>query len=102
MFTVFETEAALGDLRETFAYLNARTGSNNASRNMLKDYKESLSLLANTPFAFSAIKDRMFSSLGYRWLPLRSYVLFFTVNNEHKEVYVERILHGSRNWRQLL
>ena len=102
MYRVMETDAAQEDMRETLAYLNYRTGGKQASRNLLKDYERNIDLLTNNPFAFPLVADPLIAAMGYRWMPLRSYEMFYTVDRDALVVYIERVLHASRNWRGLL
>lgn len=102
MYQVRETEAALDDLRETFAYLNYKTGGKQASRDLLDAYERAIDSLEKTPYAFPAVSDSLIASLGYRWVRIRSYLVFYTVDKPRQTVYIERISHASRNWTRLL
>lgn len=46
---------------------------------------------------FYIVCDGMMDAMGYRWAPVMSYRLLFTVDEAYREVTIERVLHGSQN-----
>ena len=99
---VFEAERAAEDLERAYAYVASELGSPLAAERLLDRYEEILSLLEKTPLAFPKPRDPMLSMMGYRWLRLRAYLVFYSVDESVGRVYVERILHRRQNWERII
>ena len=57
-----------------------------------------LSYALNKPL----VRDNRLAAMGYRWVGIKNYIVFYTVDEASKNVYVERILYGRRDWQQIL
>ena len=101
-YIVEESSAAARDLDMIIAYLVDTLKSPSAARRVLNDYSTLLDVLEETPFVYALVRDDLLSFAGYRWAPISSYMVFFTVDEERKTVSIHRIAHESRNWMQLL
>ncbi len=58
--------------------------------------------LADMPQKCPAITDERLASIGYRKLLVKSYIVFFTIDEKEKVVNVERILFARRDWLRIL
>jgi len=54
------------------------------------------------PQKCSFVTDERLTMLGYRNLPVKNYIIFFTINEKSKVVDVERILYARRDWQRIL
>jgi plasmid stabilization system protein ParE len=50
--------------------------------------------LSDFPFACSPVEDEFLRGKGYRKLIIDSYIAFYIVNEEEKQVVVMRVLYG--------
>ncbi|TGE34793.1 type II toxin-antitoxin system RelE/ParE family toxin [Desulfosporosinus fructosivorans] len=48
------------------------------------------------------VTDERFAMMGYRKLPVKNYIVFFTIDEKSKVVDVERILYTRRDWHHIL
>ena len=62
--------------------------------------ESNLELLSENPLLGRIPRDKEIRSLGYRFLIIQSYVIFYTI--EDKTIYIHRILHGARNYKSIL
>lgn len=62
--------------------------------------EKNINLLSENPKLGRIPRDEDIKNLGYRYLVVQNYIIFYTV--EDKTIFVHRILHGSRNYRTLL
>ena len=69
---------------------------------MLLSMQTAFYRLSVSPYSHSKVRDERLSMQGYRWLGVKNYVVFYTINEQEKSVAVERILYGRRNWAQIL
>jgi toxin ParE1/3/4 len=89
---------AKDDLTEIISYIASDRPA--AATNLIDRFDQKLSLLADNPHLGSAPKESSLTSLGYRYLVLDSYLVFYVI--EAQTIYVHRIVHGARDYTVLL
>ncbi|NCS90619.1 MAG: type II toxin-antitoxin system RelE/ParE family toxin [Ignavibacteria bacterium] len=62
--------------------------------------EKNLELLSENPKLGRIPRDEEIRNLGYRYLIVQNYLIFYTV--EERTIFVHRILHGARNYKSLL
>lgn len=62
--------------------------------------EKNLELLSENPRLGRVPRDEEIKNLGYRYIIIQNYIVFYTV--EEKMILVHRILHGARNYKSLL
>ncbi|MBI2620445.1 MAG: type II toxin-antitoxin system RelE/ParE family toxin [Ignavibacteriales bacterium] len=85
------------DLTEIISYIDADRPS--AAENVASRIEKNLSLLSKTPRLGRIPKEEGLVRLGYRYLVVDNYLIFYTV--EQETVFVHRILHGARDYLRL-
>ena len=58
--------------------------------------------LSDMPYRFPLVDDERLAAMGYRKLPIKNYLAFFTIDEETNIVNVERILYARRDWLHML
>lgn len=101
-YSVYVTESAEADVEGIVRYLMHVLRNPQAARHFLDSYGEVLVMLGELPLSCPNVRDEMLGAMGYRWVPVMSYRLFFTVDDAYREVTIERVLHGSQNWLAIL
>lgn len=86
------------DLAEILAYI--ASDSPIAAESLLTKFEKNLILLSEHPRLGRIPEEEELTRLGYRYLVIDKYLLFYTV--EGQTVCVHRILHGARNYLPLL
>lgn len=82
------------DLTEIVTYIAAERPS--AAEALANKIEKNLSLLAKHPHLGRIPKEEELTRLGYRYLVVQNYLIFYTI--EQQTVYVHRILHGARDY----
>jgi len=62
--------------------------------------EKDLELLSENPKIGRVPREEELKNLGYRYLIVQNYLIFYTI--ERKTVLVYRILHGARNYKSVL
>jgi len=62
--------------------------------------EKNLALLSEHPMLGRGPKEEELSRLGYRYLVVEDYLIFYTI--EGAAICVHRILHGARDYQRLL
>ena len=86
--------AALTDIDNIVAYLN--TLSTQTAGKHLDEIDGGINSLRVFPFRCPPAKNEKYAKLGYRYLVVGYYLVFFTVEND--TVKIRRIVDGRRNY----
>lgn len=92
------TEPAEEDLRDIFRYISRVLLEPQIAQKTIATLKKSILALSDMPQGRPLVADDRLSSMGYRKLIVKNYIVFFTVDEREKMVYVERVLYGRRDW----
>ena len=101
-YVVIIAEPAKEDLVEIDDYISIELNAPIAARNMLLSMHRALGQLSVSPYSQPKVRDDRLAAQGYRWIGVKNYVVFYTIDEQAKLVAVERILYGRRDWAQIL
>jgi len=100
MYKLSFTQSFHYDLKSSVNYIR-HTLQNPIAANVLKDeVKKSYQKIKQTPFIYPAVPDEYLASLGFRFIIVKNYMLFYKVDN--KIVNIIRFLYGPRDWKNIL
>ena len=88
------------DLEKIIDYI--QTDNPDAALKLLEKIDESISQLKDFPYKGKSPKDDHLQSKDYHMLVVKSYLVFYVVNENDNEVEIRRILHGKRKYKFLL
>lgn len=89
------TFQAQQDLKNIYEYISDSLLAPDTARSMYQKIIQSARSLATMPERNPLYKDEPWHSQGVRFLPVKNYLLFYTVNNETHTVSIFRILYGG-------
>lgn len=101
-YRVDVSESAENDLKEIVRYITAQLSAPISALSMIELFEEALAGLADMPQRYPFVADERLEQLGHRKLLLKNYVVFYTIDESHKVVDIERILYGRRDWLRIL
>jgi toxin ParE1/3/4 len=85
------------DLTEIISYVVADRP--NMAEKLLSRFNIKLAVLANNPRIGQLPSEASLKQLGYRYLILDSYLIFYAIDGH--TVYIHRIIHGARDYKNL-
>ncbi len=86
------------DFSEIVDYVAAERPS--AATVLVMKIERDLKLLSKNPYLGRIPKEDELRAAGYRFLVVEEYLIFYTIEGE--TIYVHRILHGARDYLNLL
>lgn len=101
-YRVDVSEPAENDLKDIVRYIASQLSAPISALQMMELLEEAMSRLSNMPQRCPLVADERLSQMGYRKLPIKNYVVFFSIDEKNKMVDVERILYGRRDWLRIL
>ncbi len=97
-YTLRLLRAAEDDFNDIITYIAAENRT--AAEALAKKIEQSLRRLLSYPYLGKIPKDEDLGRLGYRFLVVENYLIFYTI--EDRAILIHRIIHGARNYSNLL
>ena len=94
---VVYTFTARQDLHDIYEYIAFTLSAPDAARNTSERIVEAVSSLESMPKRNPLYKDEPWHSKGVRFVPVRNYLVFYTVDEETDTVSISRIMYGGRD-----
>ena len=101
-YRVDVSEPAENDLGDIVRYIASQLSAPISALHMMELLQEAMAGLSDMPQRYPFVTDEYLSQMGYRKLTVKSYVVFFSIDDKNKVVDVERILYGRRDWLRIL
>jgi len=104
-YSVYLSEPAEQDIDEISLYIATQLSAPMTAENMVEIFFQAMSSLEIMPKRHPLVVDVFLASLGYRMLPIKSYLIFFTVDDSLpgvREVNIERVLYAGRDWQNII
>jgi len=101
-FNVYITEPAENDLIDIARYISSQLNAPKAALNTIRAIRTAISKLETNALIYPFVRDERLASLGYRFFMVKNYIIFFIVYEKDNTVDVDRVLHGRRDWQDIL
>jgi plasmid stabilization system protein ParE len=101
-YKVFLSNTVEQDIRDPFNYIAKTLKVPITAMDHLEAIEIALADLEANPEVHPLVRDERLAALGYRWLPVKGYVIFYTIGEAKKSVDVVRVLYAKRNWASIL
>jgi addiction module RelE/StbE family toxin len=92
------TQTAKADLREIAFYIAEQAKDKEVAKAFVKELSEQCARLSDYPLIGSLPKDRMLVSLGYRFLVHKDYLIFYSLDEPAKIVYIQAIFNAKKDY----
>ncbi len=98
MYHAIITEPAELDILEAVRHIAREFQNPVAANRLLDDVESAVVSLENMPLRHGFVCYDHLASLGFRYLPVHNYLIFYIVREDTKSVTIERFLHSRRDW----
>lgn len=102
LYRIRYTPLAFEDLDEIDDYISITLANPGAALALMDEIDISVSRLKRYPFIGSKVEDVCLAAKGYRKLVVGNYLIFHLVNEVQREVVIMRVIHGAREYHDLL
>ena len=101
-YEVVISEPAETDLDGIADYIATQLSSPMSSINVVEAIENSVMSLSHMPHRYALVDDEHLAAMCYRKVPVKNYIVFFTIDEDAGVVNIERILYGRRDWLHIL
>jgi plasmid stabilization system protein ParE len=63
---------------------------------------DALKLLKDNPYMRPLVKDEHLAAKGIRYISVRHYMLFYSINEAEKTINLIAFMYSGRNWQKIL
>ena len=102
VYRVTFSEQASDDLDRIIRYICYDLSNPSAASRFYVAVNDKLDLLRGNPYIYPLYHDDKLNALGYRFIIIGNYLLFFLIDNDSAAVSIVRILYGKRNVSSIL
>ena len=102
MYSLNITDIAESDILSAARYIANVLKAPVAANNLLDEIERYEEMLENNPNIYPFAKDENLAEKKVKFVMVKKYILFYTVNEEEKTVSVIRFLHSRRDWKKIL
>ena len=101
-YEIHITKTAEKDMVAAADYIEFNLHNPQAADRLLDEAEEKIINLSQFPQMFSLVDDPVLNSWGIRIVPVNNYLIFYTLSEPQKQVYIVRFLYEKRNWVHIL
>ena len=96
------TDIAEEDILATVKYIADILKNPIAANNLLDEIERHEKILEDTPGIYTFVRDEYLAGKGLRYVTIKNFMLFYTIDEENKIVNIIRFLYGRRDWKNIL
>ncbi|GMO12336.1 MAG: hypothetical protein Ta2D_14200 [Rickettsiales bacterium] len=85
------------DIDSTYQYIKENLKAPMAAENLMKEVKQELEHLKETPTRRPIIKDELIAALNLRAIKIKNYVVYYSVNEKKQTVILVRFLYNKKD-----
>ena len=101
-YTVIIESTAKSDLRGILRYITETLKEPVIAKRIYSSIKEKIMSLDQMPQRHPLVRDETLAARGLQWMPAENYSIFYVIDEENRKVSILRILHGRRDWQNIL
>ena len=102
MYHIDITEPAENDINEAVKYITDQLLNPSAAGKLIDDVEYAIYSLADMPQRHALVRDEDLAGLGFRFMPVKNYLVFYIIREEKKTVVIQRFLYNRRDWTTIL
>ena len=87
-----------GDIDSCYKYIKDKLDAPMAAENLMKELYEKLNQIKENPYSRPLVHDKLLASLGIRSIKVKNYLLFYSVEEENKNLNIITFMYNKRDW----
>jgi plasmid stabilization system protein ParE len=100
MYTLNFSKLFREDVKSSVKYIKHTLQAPAAAQGLKDEIKKTYKKIKEMPFIYPAVPDEYLASMGFRFVMVKNYIIFYMV--EGKQINIFRFLYGHRDWINIL
>jgi toxin ParE1/3/4 len=96
------TDIAEEDILSTVRYITNELKNPVAANTLLDEIERHEKILEETPGIYPYVHNEYLAEKGLKFVTIKNFLLFFTIDKKNKTVNIIRFLYGRRDWKNIL
>ena len=97
-YSIVYTRLAKSDIGEIVTYISETLKAPKAALDLVSALEKSIKTLEKFPYAHQVYITNKMLENEYRFIPVKNYLVFYTVKEDKKKVIISRIFYGSMDY----
>ena len=90
------------DLDNVLAYISETLFNPTAASRLFKAVEEKVRLVHENPLLYPLYHDERLLDKGYHYAVISNYLMFYTVDETTKTIFISRFLYGGQNFLNII
>lgn len=96
------TYSANKDLDEIVDYIVNHLFNTTAAKDLLNDIEDKYKQLAEFPYMFEEVRDKILKKKGYRKIVVKNYIILYLIDELDKEINIMRFFYCGKKYEKYL
>ena len=101
-YSINITRSAHSDILSAYRYISVMLQNQKAADDLLDAVSHTIRSLSEYPDRYGLVSDPVLRSWNIRSIRIRNYIVFYTIDDQKKAVFITRFLFFRRNWSSIL
>lgn len=101
-YTIYYSASADRDIDKAIDYILVNLKNPSAALRLQQSEQSLVGNLINFPCKYPIIDDLLLAPYEIRFIPIQNYLLFYTITEETKTIYIIRFLYSRSDWQRIL
>jgi addiction module RelE/StbE family toxin len=102
IYRVEISEEAEVDMWKISDYISNEIHSLQSAINLMREIRKQIKSLNTMPKRYALVSDDELAKRGLRLIPVKNYLVFYTVDEQQKKVSITSVMYNKRDWINLL
>lgn len=102
IYTKIYSNASSNDVNQAIHYLKHSLKNPTAANKLYSLVESTARKLQTFPYKHPMLDDQFLAMYEIRYIAVNNYLLFYTVTEETKTIYIVRFLYSRSNWKHIL
>ncbi len=96
-YNIVYTRLAKNDISNIATYISETLKAPKAALNLIASLEKSIKTLEKFPYSHRVYIPHKMLENEYRFIPVKNYIVFYTIDENKKTVQITRVIYGKRD-----
>lgn len=97
-FEIEFSDSCKEEIEEIYQYISENLVSENSAKRLMRKLRNKINNLTYNPEMYEKIHRKNLRSQEFRKIVVDNYVIFYTIDNKKKKIYISHMYYSKRNY----